>query len=278
MSKTASVKLGRPAEGGALGRFRLEYERNRTLINGSISILLGLIAWEIVNRLLDDPDALVGPITVIRTFSDLVWEPRFWENLRYSAEEGIYGFLMAASIGIAIGMALAFSRTLDEMFSPILVGLYATPRSVIAPLFIIWFGLGISSKIGVIFVASVFPVIINTQAGIKNVAGEFRMLGRAFNISFWAMLWKIVLPGSLPFLIAGLRLAYSRAVVTIMVAELFGSEAGVGFMIDRAAQTFNIPEMLVGICILTMWGIVGNELLKFLERWATPYKKTMEVQ
>lgn len=276
MSKTESIKVGDPGESGTLARFRVEYERNRGLINGSISILLGLVAWEVVNRLFDDPDALVGPVTVIRTFGELIWEPRFWENVRFSAAEGFYGFMMAASVGIAVGMALAFSRLLDEMFSPILVGLYATPRAVVAPLFIIWFGLGITSKIGVIFVASVFPVIINTQAGIKNVAGEYRMLGRAFNVSFTSMLWKIILPGSLPFLIAGLRLAYSRAVVTIMVAELFGSEAGVGFMIDRAAQTFNIPEMLVGICILTMWGILGNEFLKFLERWATPYKRSME--
>jgi len=273
--KTESINLGRPGESGTVTWLRLEYERNRALINGAISIFLGLILWEVVNRIFDDPDALVGPYAVVVAFSRLIWEPDFWENVRFSATEGVYGFLMAATIGAAVVMALAFSRTLDEMFSPILVGLYATPRAVVAPLFIIWFGLGISSKIGVIFVASVFPVIINTQAGIKNVAGEFRMLGRAFNVPFWSMLWKIILPGSLPFLIAGLRLAYSRAVVTIMVAELFGSEAGVGFMIDRAAQTFNIPEMLVGICILTLWGILGNELLKFLERWATPYKKTM---
>jgi len=275
--KTESVNLGSPDHNGTLGWLRFEYERNRSLINGAISIFLGLILWEIVNRIFDDPDALVGPYTVIVAFSQLVWEPDFWENVRFSATEGVYGFLMAATVGATVGLALAFSRTLDEMFSPILVGLYATPRAVVAPLFIIWFGLGIESKVGVIFVASVFPVIINTQAGIKNVDGEFRMLARAFNVPFWSMVWKIILPGSLPFLIAGLRLAYSRAVVTIMVAELFGSEAGVGYMIDRAAQTFNIPDMLVGICILTLWGILGNELLKFLERWATPYKKSMGV-
>lgn len=277
MTKTESGSLANRSDSGSLPSLRAEYERNRALINGTISILLGLILWEIVNRIFDDPDFLVGPYAVVMAFSRLVWEPSFWEDIRFSATEGIYGFLMAVTVGVAIGTALAFSRTLDEMFSPILVGLYATPRAVIAPLFIIWLGLGIASKVGVIFVASVFPIIINTQAGIKNVAGEFRMLGRAFNISFPAMLRKIILPGSLPFLIAGLRLAYSRAVVTIMVAELFGSEAGVGNMIDQAAQTFNVPEMLVGICILTSWGILGNELLKFLERWATPYKRSIGV-
>ena len=187
----------------------------------------------------------------------------------------IYGFSLAVGLGVLIGAAVAFSRTLDEMFSPILVGLYATPRSVAAPLFIIWLGLGIASKVGVITLASVFPVIINTQAGIKNVQGEFRMLGRAFNISFWAMLVKIIVPGALPFLIAGLRLGYSRSVVTIMVAELFGAEAGIGYMIDHATQTFHVAEMMVGISLLTIMGITGNEILKFIERWATPYRKTL---
>ena len=150
------------------------------------------------------------------------------------------------------GGAIAFSRTLDEMFSPILIGLYATPRSVAAPLFIIWLGLGIASKVGVIFLASFFPICINTIAGIKNVEGEFRMLGHAFSISRWAMLIKIIVPGSLPFLIAGLRLGYSRAVVTIVVAELFGSQAGLGYMIDHAAQTYRVAEMMVGISMLTL--------------------------
>jgi len=88
-------------------------------------------------------------------------------------------------------------------------------------------------------------------------------------------LTKIILPGSLPFLIVGLRLGYSRAVVTIVVAELFGSEAGLGYMIDRAAQTFHIAEMMVGISMLTLWGVLGNELLKFFERRATPYKQSL---
>lgn len=273
MSRSESFSLDRRKE-SVWSLLRSGYQQNRILIHGTISIATGLVLWEIVNLLYDDPDVLVGPWTVALTFRDLIWDPSFWEDVRYSASEGLYGFLMAASIGAAIGAILAFSRTLDEMFSPILVGLYATPRAVVAPLFIIWLGLGPASKIAVIFVASVFPVIINTQAGIKNVEGEFRMLGRAFNVPFWSMLTKIIVPGSLPFLIAGLRLAYSRAIVTIVVAELFGCEAGLGCMIDHSAQTFNIPNMLVGITILTFWGILGNELLKFVERWATPYKQS----
>lgn len=251
------------------------YDRHRIGLNFCVSMALALALWEFVDHVFNDPDFFTGPVAVIIEYGVLVREPRFWEHIRYSGTELIYGFSLAVGLGVFIGAAVAFSRTLDEMFSPILVGLYATPRSVAAPLFIIWLGLGIASKVGVITLASVFPVIINTQAGIKNVQGEFRMLGRAFNVSFWSMLVKIIVPGSLPFLIAGLRLGYSRSVVTIMVAELFGAEAGIGYMIDHATQTFHVAEMMVGISLLTMMGIAGNEVLKFIERWATPYRKTL---
>ncbi|MFQ5849969.1 MAG: ABC transporter permease [Candidatus Binatia bacterium] len=251
------------------------YTHNRLVIHGVLSIGLGIVLWEIIDRVFNDKDFFTGPDEVFLAYIELFREGSIWEHIRYSALEGVYGFALAASVGVTIGAAIAFSRTLDEMFSPILVGLYATPRSVVAPIFIIWLGLGIASKIGVIFVASFFPIAINTTAGIKNVEGEFRMLGRAFNISRRAMLTRIIVPGSLPFLIAGLRLGYSRAVVTIMVAELFGSEAGLGYMIVHATQVFNIPEMMVGISMLTAWGILGNELLKLVERWATPYKQTL---
>ncbi len=258
-----------------LALLKSEYAQNRMLINGFLSLCLGIVFWEILDRRFNDKDFFTGPDEVLFAYIELFREGTIWEHIRYSASEGLYGFALAASFGVAVGAAIAFSRTLDEMFSPILIGLYATPRSVAAPLFIIWLGLGIASKVAVIFLASFFPIAINTTAGIKNVQGEFRMLGRAFNVSRWAILTKIILPGSLPFLIVGLRLGYSRAVVTIVVAELFGSEAGLGYMIDRAAQTFHIAEMMVGISMLTLWGILGNELLKFLERWATPYKKSL---
>ena len=251
------------------------YSNNRIFINGVLSLCLGIVVWEGIDRIFNDKDFFSGPDEVFLEYIHLFREGSIWEHMRYSASEAAYGFALAVFVGVTLGSLIAFSRTLDEMFSPILIGLYATPRSVVAPLFIIWFGLGIGSKIAVIFIASFFPITINTTAGIKNVEGEYRMLGRAFNISWWAMLTKIIVPGSLPFMIAGLRLGYSRAVVTIMVAEIFGSEAGLGYMIVRASQTFHVAEMMVGISMLTIWGILGNEILKFCERRASPHKQSL---
>lgn len=253
------------------------YGHNRMLIHGIGSVALGLLLWEVIDRWFDDKYFFTGPDEVIKELIQLVRDGEIWIHLRYSALEGLYGYALAAAAGIACGAMLAFSRTLDEMFSPVLIGLYATPRPVVAPLFIVWLGLGIASKVAVIFIASFFPVAINTTAGIKNVESEFRMLGRAFNVSPWAMFVKIIVPGALPFLIAGLRLGYSRAIVTIMVAEMFGSEAGLGYMIVHATQVFDIPKMMVGISMLTLWGILGNEVLKLIERRATPYKQTLGI-
>lgn len=254
---------------------RRGYERNRLVIHGLLSIAIGVALWELVDRIFDDKTFFTGPDEVLLSFWSLVQDGSIWIHLRYSALEGLYGYALAAAVGITLGSLIAFSRILDEMFSPILIGLYATPRVVVAPLFIVWLGLGIGSKVAVIFISSFFPIAINTTAGIKNVEGEFRMLGRAFNISWWSLIRKIVVPGSLPFLIAGLRLGYSRAVVTIMVAELFGSEAGLGYMIIHATQVFDVPQMMVGISMLTLWGILGNEALKWVERQASRYKQTL---
>lgn len=273
MARPPAISVAAERSASALAVLGTKYAQKRLLIHGVFSIGLGILLWELIDRVFDDKTFFTGPDEVFLSYIELFIEGSIWLHMRYSALEGLYGFALAAVVGVAIGAMIAFSRTLDEMFSPILIGLYATPRSVVAPLFIIWLGLGIWSKVAVIFIASFFPVAINTTAGIKNVDEEFRMLGRAFNISRWATFTKIVVPGSLPFLIAGLRLGYSRAVVTIMVAELFGSEAGLGYMIIHATQAFNISEMMVGITMLTAWGIVGNELLKLVERWATPYKR-----
>ncbi|MGH7824526.1 MAG: ABC transporter permease [Candidatus Binatia bacterium] len=261
----------------AAGRSLLKgtYSRHRLFINGLLSVVLGLATWEIIDRLFNDKNFFTGPDEVVIELIRMVREGEIWIHLRYSAIEGLYGFALAGVIGVAAGGAIAFSRTLDEMFSPILIGLYATPRPVVAPLFIVWLGLGVASKVAVIFIAAFFPVAINTTAGIRNVQGEFRMLGRAFNVSAWRMFVNIIVPGSLPFLIAGLRLGYSRAVVTIMVAEMFGSEAGLGYMIVHATQVMDVPKMMVGISMLTLWGVLGNEALKMIERWATPYKQSL---
>lgn len=259
------------------GWIKAAYRENRMLIHGIFSVALGLLLWEVIDRWFNDKYFFTGPDEVIKEFIHLVREGEIWIHLRYSALEGLYGFALAAAAGVLFGAMLAFNRTLDEMFSPILIGLYATPRPVLAPLFIVWLGFGVASKVAVIFIASFFPVAINTTAGIKNVESEFRMLGRAFHVSPWAMFTKIIIPGSLPFLIAGLRLGYSRAIVTIMVAEMFGSEAGLGYMIVHATQVYDIPKMMVGISMLTLWGILGNEALKLVERRATPYKQTLGI-
>lgn len=275
MAPTLPKSLDSSATHSAQSNLRRGYERNRLLIHGLLSIAIGIVLWELIDRIFDDKTFFTGPDEVLLSFLSLIEDGSIWIHIRYSALEGLYGYALAAAVGIVLGALIAFSRTLDEMFSPILIGLYATPRVVVAPLFIVWLGLGIESKVAVIFISSFFPIAINTTAGIKNIEGEFRMLGRAFNISWWSLITKIVVPGSLPFLIAGLRLGYSRAVVTIMVAELFGSEAGLGYMIIHATQVFDVPQMMVGISMLTLWGILGNESLKLVERWATPHKRTL---
>ena len=142
----------------------------------------------------------------------------------------------------------------------------ATPRVALLPLVIIWLGIGIFSKVGIIFLGAVFSILINTRDGVKTTPVNLLNAARSFGASEWMAFKAVVVPSMIPFIVTGLRLGVGRALVGVLVGELYAATAGIGFMITVAGATFQTDKVFVGVLIFAISGMIGMELLTKLER------------
>src|SRR6266853_1609563 len=186
---------------------------------GLISILAGLALWEFLSRL-----AVSGQL---------------WPHISISAVEFAIGYVIASLLGIVVGFAMASSELGKKILQPWISGLYATPTIALAPLFILWLGIGIWSKVLVVIFLVLFPVTINTEAGLRTTSERLIEMLKSFGASRSQIFFKVSLPSALPFILAGLKLGIGRGLIGVVVAELFGSRAGLGRLISQSADAFN---------------------------------------
>jgi NitT/TauT family transport system permease protein len=250
------------------------YQNRRALLNGTAGLSLVLAFWHYTDRSVNNEFFFVGPWRVLVQGVMLFTSGEIYPHLKVSGVEFLLGFAIAASAGITLGMAFGVSRLVREFLDPWLGGLYATPTVALAPLIIIWFGVELAPKIIIVFITAVVPIILNTYTGVINVGREFQMLGKAFCIPRHQVLSKILIPGSLPYIITGLRLATSRAIVGIVVGEYFGSSAGLGFLLFKALDTYNMPLMMTCAAILAGTGVVFNQGILIIEKRIAPWRET----
>ncbi len=189
-----------------------------------------------------------------------------------SFQEFIIGYSIAAVVGVVLGLLLATSHKMRDYVEPWVSFLYAVPLVAIAPLFIVAFGIGILSKIVVIFLVAVFIILVNTEVGVLSTDPHLIEAARSFGASRIQIFRKVLLPAALPFIIAGLRLGMARALVGVVVAELFGAKAGLGFLILASSQVFDTASLFVGVLVLAIGGYLGVELLKFVETKLAPWR------
>jgi len=154
---------------------------------------------------------------------------------------------------------------LDALLDPYVTAFNATPRVIWLPLLILWFGIGIWSKIVIVFAGAVFPLLINTYVGVKNVNRVLVNVVRSFGANEWQVMKIVVLPNSLPYIIAGLRLAIGRAILGVVVGEFFGSSQGLGFMIASAASNYKVDVVFVGVAIFMGLSLILTMSVKGLE-------------
>ena len=238
-----------------------------------LSFLVVFVAWELIGRFLVTNQLFFVPISeIFRAGVELAETGQLWQDTRASMIEFAIGFALASGVGIAIGAVNALSERTRQFIDPWVSALYATPIIALGPLFILWFGLDMTSKVAVIFMTAVFPVIINTQAGLQNTDRNLLEAVRSFGASKWQIFLKVRMPSSLPFIIAGERLAVARALVGVVVAELFGAREGLGHLIFVSSQTFNTADLFVGVFILAGSGIVAVQGLKWLEERLAPWR------
>ena len=235
------------------------------------SVLAGLLLWEAVGRLVKNALFLATPSQVVVELGRLWQAGELQRHAWVSTQEFALGFVIAVALGIPIGLAMAASKRTTIMVSPWISGLYATPVIALAPLFILWFGIGIWSKVAVVVALVVFPVVINTEAGLRNADRHLIEAIRSFGANKLQLFLKVSLPCALPFVLAGLRLGVGRGLIGVVVGELFGARAGLGFMITQAAEVFNMPRLFAGVVVLAGAGIALTAAFQALERRLVPW-------
>jgi NitT/TauT family transport system permease protein len=244
-----------------------------SILTAVLSILAGLLLWELVARyIVNDKLFLVAPSAILIRFGDLWATGDLQRNIIASGEEFVLGMLAASIVGILAGLVLATNAPIRAALSPWVSAIYSTPTVALAPLLILWFGLGLLSHLFVVFLVAVFPVLVNTQTGIENADEQLAETARAFGASRQQIFAKVLLPGAVPYIIAGLRLGIGRAVVGVVVAELFGAKAGLGFLITVSSQTFDMGALFVSVLILAAAGVVSSEGIKLIERRIAPWR------
>jgi NitT/TauT family transport system permease protein len=267
----SSIEAGRPARAARRSSFIARYE---AIFLKCLGIICVLSLWQLAVELGWASDTVVSsPAGVFVAGIGYISSEQFRIDFATSGLEFVAGFGLAIVVGIALGFAIAWFRRLEYFLDPIINFLYASPRIAIAPLLIIWFGIDMGSKVAIIFLMAVFPILINTALGVRSVDRDLVELSRSFNASDWQLLRTVVVPSSVPFIVTGVRLGMGVAFIGIVVGEFMASTAGIGFMIQQAASSFEVDMVFVGLVIVGVCGVVLTEALRQLEaklaRWKT---------
>jgi NitT/TauT family transport system permease protein len=235
----------------------------------SVACLIGL--WEIFGRQVN-PVFGSYPSAIAVAFWELVVSGQLWSALFESLQPFFAGYLLAIVVGIPIGLVIGRFRTAEAALGIYITAGYAMPLVALVPLLILWLGLGFKVKVAVVFLMALFPICINTWLGVTAVPKTLIEVGKSFVAPDMVILRRIVLPATLPYIMAGVRLAVGRAVVAMVIAEFFTTISGLGAVIINAANNFDTATMFVPIIILMVMAIGLNSLIGYVERKVAPWQ------
>ncbi|UPK76354.1 ABC transporter permease [Nocardioidaceae bacterium SCSIO 66511] len=248
------------------------YRRYATAIHTLVSLAIGLLLWQYAAA--HTSSLVMVPVQDIwDAFLRNVENGRLATDFLSSLQGFSIGLALASVAGIAVGMLMASSKLIFDLLDPWVSALYSTPLIALAPVFIIIFGLGMTTKVAVVLSLAIFPVIINTTAGIKTTDKDLIETAQSFGAGRIEIFRKVMLPWSVPFILTGLRLAVGRALIGVVVAEFFGSQEGLGNLIFVSSQTFDTASVWLGVFLLA---IIGTVLIRFMytvERWVAPWRQ-----
>jgi len=259
----------RVAEASSLYRFYLIQEKK---ILGAAAVIVFLTAWELCGNTLQliNPLFMSAPSLVFKAVFQMFASGEIFNDLYVSGIEFVVGYILSVVVAIPFGIAIGWYKRFAYVCDPFVNAMNATPRIALLPLVIIWLGIGILSKVGIIFLGAVFPLLINTRDGVKTTPHNLLTAARSFGASEWQIFKSVVLPSTVPFILTGLRLAVGRALIGVMVGELYAATAGIGFMITVAGATFQTDKVFVGVLI---FAISGMTLTAVIDRYEHRFDK-----
>lgn len=230
------------------------------------------VVWELVGQLGGiDPFMFSWPSKILEQVWLFLVNGSVFGHLAISGIEVGIGFAMAL-IGIPLGLILGYWRKMEYAFDPIITALYTTPVVALTPLFVLWFGLETFSKVMMVFTMSIFPILINTMAGVKTTDPSLIKAARSYGASSFQMFREVIFPSTMSYIVTGIRLAIGRALIAVVVAEMLAANKGIGYAIRHASELFRTSEYLGYVGVLMVLSIVLTQLLKYIERWIAPWR------
>lgn len=242
------------------------------------TLVIVLVGWELLGRYVLTNPLFFAPLSQVATAAATLWQSGELEtDIWVSFSELVYGVFAAIVVGIAIGIGIGISQRAREYTEIYITALYATPLVAVAPLLILWLGIGIVSKAAVVFLTAVFPILINTASGVRATDAHLIEVAQAFCATRRQIIWKVMLPSSVPFMLTGIRLGIGRGIVGVVVGELFGARAGLGYLIFTAGQTFDVPSLFVGVITLAVAGVGLTFAAELVERRALRWRRSIKM-
>jgi ABC-type nitrate/sulfonate/bicarbonate transport system permease component len=233
-----------------------------------------LVLWQLLSwaKVLD-ARFVPSPLTIFEGAVVLIRSGELWTHLSASLLRLAAGFILGTIPGIAVGLLMGLSRYVRAGLDPIVAATYPVPKIAILPLIMLYFGIGEASKIVIVAIAVVYLVLINTMVGVMTIDPIYFDVAKNYNAPWRKLFTRVIIPGALPLIFAGLRLSLGVSLIVIVSAEFIAAKSGIGYLIWSSWETLLIENMFVGIIVITVLGVVSTFLLKELERALIPWRK-----
>lgn len=209
---------------------------------------------------------LPRPSDVYKTFVDLWSTGLLWKHLLPSLSRLAIGAALGASFGIAVGVMIGLFSYVRAGLVPIVAAIFPIPKIALLPLFVIWFGIEEPSKYALIAFGTFTPTVVATYGAVDNVDRSLIRMGQSFSLSWFSIVTKIVLPGSMPGILSGLRVSLAIAIILLVAAEMLGAEYGIGAYILEAGSLYDLERLFAGVTILSIMGVILSSIIGFFER------------
>jgi NitT/TauT family transport system permease protein len=256
-----------PADGAMAEREHgFAWAKHENFLIGFAAVAAFLLFWEFsVAGGLVNPLFTSSPSRIVIAAAGMIADGSIFHDLAVSGEEFALGYGLAIAVGVPLGILMGWYRRLNALLDPFVNALYAMPRIALMPLILIWFGIDLPAKVAIIFLSSVFPILVNTVTGVRTIERDFVKVARSFGASDRQIFLTVALPSSVPNLLTGLRLGLGHALIGIVVGEMYGASAGIGFMMQAAGATFQTDKVMVGIFIIAAIGMALTQCLRMIE-------------
>ncbi len=241
-------------------------QRLMTVALPVMAVVIFCTIWQIISKAeIVDPIVVPAPTDILSAFRRLINTHFFWDNTWVTTQEAVIGFVIGVSAAWALGTMIGISRLFRQAFYPLIIAFQITPRVALAPVFLTWFGFGISSKIAMAATICFFPVLINVVLGLETVDKNAQSLMRSFGAGRWETYRKLTLPSSLPAIFAGIKVAITLALIGAIVGEFVGADEGMATLIKTFNFQLLIPEGFAVLLALAILGLILYGITEFLE-------------